>query len=83
MRRILMAMEDLLSRLPRLVLLMLAVLVLRNPLADGAFSLWGWYFKLPIEFLLLLFVALAFGAAVRVGSGYGDEGPARVGKRRG
>jgi hypothetical protein len=83
MRRILMAMEDLLSKLPRLVLLMLAVLVLRNPMADGAFSLWGWYFKMPIEFLLLLFVALAFGAALRVGSGYGDEGPARVGKRRG
>ena len=83
MRRMLMAMEDLLSKLPRLVLLLLAVVVLRNPLADGAFSSWGWYFKMPIEFLLLLFVALAFGAAVRVGSGYGDEGPARGGKRRG
>jgi hypothetical protein len=83
MRRILMAMEDLLSRLPRVVLLLLAVLVLRNPMADGAYSLWAWYFKMPVEFLLLLFVALAFGAAVRVGSGYGDEGPARVGKRRG
>jgi hypothetical protein len=37
MRRILMAMEDLLSGLPRVVLLLLAVVVLRNPLADGAF----------------------------------------------
>ncbi len=83
MRKILMAMEDLLSRLPRVVLLLLAVLVLRNPLADGSYSLWPWYCKMPVEFLLLLFVALAFGAAVRVGSGYGDEGPARVGKRRG
>jgi hypothetical protein len=83
MRRILRAIEDLLSKVPRVVLLLMAVLVLRNPLADGAFSLWGWYFKMPVEFLLLLFVSLAFGAAVRVGSGYGDEGPARVGKRRG
>jgi hypothetical protein len=38
---------------------------------------------MPVEFLLLLFVALAFGAALRVGSGYGNEGPARGGKRRG
>jgi hypothetical protein len=83
MRKILMAMEDLLSRIPRVVLLLLAVLVLRNPLSDGEFSSWGWYFKMPVEFLLLLFVSLAFGAAVRVGSGYGDEGPARAGKRRG
>jgi hypothetical protein len=83
MRKLLIAMEDLLSGLPRVVLLVLAVVVLRNPMADGTFSSWGWYFKMPIELLLLLFVALAFGAAVRVGSGYGDERPARVGKRRG
>jgi hypothetical protein len=82
MRKILKALEYMLSSLPRTGLLLLAVLVLRNPLADGTFSSWGWYLKMPVEFLLLLFVSLALGAAARAGAGY-DEAPVRGRKRRG
>jgi hypothetical protein len=77
MNKRLKALEDQLAKLPRVWLLVLAVLVLRNPLMDGSFSLWGWYVKMPLEFALLLLAALAVSAALRVGSSNIDdaEGP--------
>jgi hypothetical protein len=67
--------EDLLSRLPRVGLLALAVLALRNPMIEGRFSSWGWYIKMPLEFVLLLLLCLTLGAALRVAEGYGEDGP--------
>lgn len=67
--------ETLLSRLPRVGLLALAVLALRNPMIEGRFAAWGWYLKMPLEFVLLLLLCLTLGAALRVASGYGEDGP--------
>ncbi|MGH7441404.1 MAG: hypothetical protein ACREKE_01895 [bacterium] len=60
------AIEDLLAYLPRTVLLVLAVFVMRNPFAEGSLHRFGWYVRLPLEFVLLLFLALALAAALRL-----------------
>jgi hypothetical protein len=74
MKRFLRTLENLLAKVPRMLILLLAVLLLRNPLMDGRYSVWAWYYKMPLEFLLLLFACLACSAAMRVFSHNDDSG---------
>lgn len=66
--------ENFLGNLPRVVLLALAVVFMRNPIV-GRYSDMGWYLRLPLEFVLLLLVTLAVAAALRVAVNHGNEGP--------
>ncbi|HTB22226.1 MAG TPA: hypothetical protein VK914_05935 [bacterium] len=72
MKKILRILEQRLAKVPRTLILLLAVLVLRNPLMDGRYSVWAWYYKMPLEFLLLLWACLACDAAMRV-LGHSDD----------
>jgi hypothetical protein len=67
--------EQFLGNLPRTLMLFLAVYCMRNPLM-GHFQELYWPLKCPVEFLLLLLLALALSSALRLVMSHGNESPA-------
>jgi hypothetical protein len=75
-RKCLYFIEERLQQLPRVILLAVAVLIMREPQIQGTFLDWGWYLRLPIEFVLVLLASLAVATVVKLVRSHGDEGPA-------
>jgi hypothetical protein len=68
--------EELLGNLPRVLLLLMAVYFMRNPFVNSRVVELSWYFKWPAEFVVLLFLALAASALLRLARSHGNESPA-------
>lgn len=68
--------EEFLGNLPRIPLLLIAVYFMRNPFVAGHFVELEWYFKWPAEFLVLLLLAFAVSAGLRLAMSHGNESPA-------
>ncbi len=81
--RLLSALENLLDNLPRVLLLALAIVAARNPLVDGRFAYLAWYLRMPLEFVVLVLLALTAAQIFRVLGYDGDEPPTRKGRSRG
>lgn len=67
------AIENLLAYLPRTALLALAVFAMRNPFAEHSLDRFGWYVRMPLQFLVLFFLALMLAAALRLAFSHGPE----------
>lgn len=71
--------EEFMGNLPRTLLLLLAVYFMRNPFIAGHFVELEWYYKWPAEFVVMLFLALALSALLRLARSHGNESPADQG----
>jgi hypothetical protein len=65
--------ENFLSGLPRLVLLALAVFLLREPHVQGPLADLGWYFRWPLELLLVVLGAMTLAAFLRLVLRHGED----------